>query len=421
VTKVDFLVIGAGAVGLAISREIKIRYPSSSVTVIEKEPSPGLHSSGRNSGVLHSGIYYPPTSIKAKVCGQGAKEMAEFCQRRGLPLKRIGKVLVPVCAEDDPQLDLLADRARANGIDIQRLDQQQLKELEPEVYSATGRALFVPVTAVVDPQMVINALVEEVKALGVKIETGTQLQKADIHQKIAAFSNQQIAYGHVINAAGLHADRVAHLFGVGSRYTLLPFKGIYWKLKPESGIKINHLVYPVPDLRVPFLGVHTTTTTDGSTYLGPTAVPAFGRENYYGMQDVTPFGALGICSLLAQQVISGRDGFRRLAWQEGRRYFKPWFTDAARLLIPRLRSEHLSSSDKVGIRAQMLDKESHKLVSDFVIDQGLYSTHILNAISPAFTSAFPFARFVLDNFLENSQPNGYSYRTSGLRKRLNQE
>ena len=391
--------IGAGAVGLAIAREIKLRYPDVSVLVLEKESAPGKHSSGRNSGVLHSGIYYPPSSLKAKVCGQGAKDRAEFCLRRGLPVNRIGKVLVPVNMEDAPQLELLAERAGINGISIQRLDEKQLAELEPEVRSATGKALFVPSTSVVSSELVMKELVEEVKELDGEIRTNAELVSVDVENKKIYLKDQVVSYGHVINAAGLHADRIAHLFDVGHRYTLLPFKGIYWKLMPESGIKVNHLVYPVPDLRVPFLGVHTTTTVDGTVYLGPTAVPAFGRENYHGLQGVTGVELAHICTQLAKQVTLGKEGFRRLAWQEGRRYFKPWFAKAAQSLLPRLQSQHLTACDKVGIRAQMLDKNTGKLVTDFLVERGRHSTHILNAISPAFTSAFPFARFVIDNYI----------------------
>lgn len=399
----DVLVIGAGAVGLAIARELKLRYPNRSVTVLEKERRPGMHSSGRNSGVLHSGIYYPPDSLKARVCGQGAREMQDFCVARGLPINRIGKILVPVEEGDAPQLELLAQRAAANGIAVERLDEKQLKEVEPEARSATGNALLVRSTSVVNAGKVMDAMVSEVRAMGVNLLTSTSLEAVDTVTQTAILSSGRLAYSFTINAAGLHADRIAHLFGVGQQLTLLPFKGIYWKLDPKAGLKVHHLIYPVPDLRVPFLGVHTTTSTDGITYLGPTAVPAFGRENYRGWQDVRFSELLRICMLLSQQFASGRDGFRRLAWQEGRRYFKPWFADAARALMPRLRARHLLPADKVGIRAQMLDKSTGELVTDFVIERGPASIHILNAISPAFTSAFPFARFVLDKYYTNSE------------------
>lgn len=222
--------IGAGVVGLTIARELKIRYPDQSVTVIEKEDRPGTHSSGRNSGVLHSGIYYPATSLKAKVCGQGAREMAEYCAGHSLSVNRIGKILVPIATDDGPQLDVLAARGRENGIGVEELDERQLREAEPEARSATGRALFVPSTAVVDAQKVMTVLVRETRELGVRLLTGTGLVDVHLGRREIRCSSEVFKFGHVINAAGLHADKIAHLFGVGRRYTLLPFKGIYWRL-----------------------------------------------------------------------------------------------------------------------------------------------------------------------------------------------
>ena len=393
----DFVLIGAGIVGLTIARELKRRQPSARILVLEKEPAPGRHSSGRNSGVLHSGIYYPPGSLKARVCREGAREMAEWCRDRGLPLERLGKVLLPLREEDAPQLDLLESRAAANGVEVERIDEGALAQLEPEARSATGEALFVPGTSVVSSSEVLASVVDDVKSAGVEILCGGGLGDVAAERRRLTWDGEVVEYGHAINTAGLHADAVAHLFGVGERYTLLPFKGIYWKLDPESGLRINHLIYPVPDLRVPFLGVHTTTAIGGTVYVGPTAVPAFGRENYRGWQDVAPGELSRILGHLSRQFASGRNGFRRLAWQEGRRYFKPWFAQAARQLLPRLRAEHLLACDKVGIRAQMLDRESGELVSDFLIESGPASTHVLNAISPAFTSAFSFARHICDN------------------------
>jgi len=399
----DFLIIGAGVVGLTIARELKRRYPNLQVTVLEKEAQPGLHSSGRNSGVLHSGIYYPPASLKAKVCRDGATEMAEFHERHQLPLDRRGKILVTTNEIDAPQLDLLAERARLNGVAAERIDAETLKELEPEARSATGTALWIPATSVGSPSAMMRVLRQEVELQGVRIECGTKITAVSpLEKQVTLADASAISYGHVINAAGLHADTVAHLFDVGQRYTLLPFKGIYWKLDPASGIKVKHLIYPVPDLRVPFLGVHTTTTTDGATYLGPTAVPAFGRENYRGVKGIDPADLTRILGLLLKQYIDGNDGFRRLAWQEGRRYFKPQFTQAAQAILPRLRPEHLLPCEKVGIRAQMLDKDTGHLVTDFLVERGPSSTHILNAISPAWTSAFPFARYICDNFIERA-------------------
>ncbi len=398
----DFLVIGAGIVGLTMALELKNRNPAQSVTVLEKEPMPGLHTSGRNSGVMHSGIYYPPDSLKAKVCTRGAIEMAEYCESRKLPLKKIGKILVPTKSEDIHQLDLLLARGKANRVVVEMLDEKNLKKLEPEVRSANGKALFVEQTSVIDSKIVMSSLVKEVREKGIIILCDGVLSDIDASKRTVKWNKSTINYGHVVNAAGLHADKIAHQFGSGLRYTLLPFKGLYWKLDPLSKIKINHLIYPVPDLGVPFLGVHTTTNTEGVTYLGPTAVPAFGRENYNGIKGVSFGEFLRISALLTTQFTTGKDGFRKLAYQEGRRYFKPWFVEAAQALLPKLRSEHLLPCEKVGIRAQMLDKQTGHLVHDFLVESGVSSTHILNAISPAFTSAFPFARYICDNYIDKS-------------------
>lgn len=400
-TTTDFIVIGGGVVGLAIARELKLRHPDLDVTVLEKERETGLHASGRNSGVLHTGIYYLPDSLKAKVCRQGALEMAAYHEEHNLPLDRRGKLLVVTNEADAQQLDVLEARALSNGIQVERIDAQQLRELEPEARSVTGEALWVPETSVGSPVAMMWVLRNEVEQLGVRLLCNIKISKVSVKTKTLFTQDGMVfSYGHAINAAGLHADQVAQEFNCGLKYALLPFKGIYWKLDPLSGIKINHLIYPVPDLRVPFLGVHTTTTTDGATYLGPTAVPAFGRENYHGLKGVNWPDFRGITGMLAHQYLSGKDGFRRLAWQEGRRYFKPWFTDAAQSILPRLRPEHLLASEKVGIRPQMLDRQTGRLVNDFLVEKGIASTHVLNAISPAWTSAFPFARYICDHFVE---------------------
>lgn len=396
----DFVVIGAGVVGLAVARELKRRQPKAHVLVLEKEDQPGRHASGRNSGVLHSGIYYPPGSLKARICGAGAREMADFCRARRLPLRRIGKILVPLQREDAARLSLLAERAAANGVACERLGPAELARREPEAGSATGEALFVPGTAVVSPPDIIAALAAEAAAAGIELRCGGRLGRVEPDRRVLIWAGERLGYGHVVNAAGLHADSVAHLFGAGRRYTLLPFKGLYWKLDPKSGIGVNHLIYPVPDLRLPFLGIHTTTAIDGSIHIGPTAIPAFGRENYRGLEGVSAGELLRIGALLARQFLSGRDGFRRLAWVEGRRFSRRRFAAAARALLPRLRSEHLLPSGKVGIRAQMLDRAEGRLVTDFLVEAGPASTHVLNAVSPAFTSAFPLARHLCDEILE---------------------
>jgi (S)-2-hydroxyglutarate dehydrogenase len=398
-TTADFVIIGAGIVGLTVAWELRRRYPDQEVVILEKEAGPGRHASGRNSGVLHSGIYYPPGSLKAQVCAQGARELAEFCREHRLPLHGTGKVLVPTRVEDGSQLSLLEARGRENGVAVERVDESGLRSLEPEVRSAIGEALFVPTTAVVSPGAVLETLTREVLAAGVKLRCGVLVESVDPKAGTLTWSGETLSYGHVVNCAGVHADTIAHRFGAGLQYTMLPFRGAYWKLDPASGIRVRHLIYPVPDLRVPFLGVHTTTSTEGVVYLGPSATPALGRENYRGLQGSRPAESAGIALALVRQLAADRDGFRRLAWREAKIVFRPGFAAAARALLPRLRARHLLPSAKRGIRAQLLDRQGGRLVVDFLVERSPGATHVLNAISPAFTCAFPFARWLVDQLV----------------------
>lgn len=398
-TTADYVVVGAGIVGLTIALELKKRQKGARIIVLEKEDRPGRHSSGRNSGVLHSGIYYPPDSLKALVCSAGARAMAAYCMERGLTVKRLGKVLVPVNVADAPQLDLLVARGEANGVEVERLDAAGLAKLEPEVRSATGEALFVPQTAVVDSSAVMSAVVADILAAGIELRCGAGLDAVENGALVAG--GERIGFGHAINAAGLHADTIAHRFGVGRDYTLLPFKGLYYKLDPGAGFDIRHLIYPVPDLRFPFLGVHTTTSVGGDIYVGPTAIPALGRENYRGLSGVELGELARIGGLIAGQWWANGNGFRRLALQEGLRHLRPAFAGAVRKLLPRVETRHLLPCDKVGLRAQMLDRRTGALVTDFVVESGRQSTHVLNAISPAFTSSFPLAAHLCDQYIPN--------------------
>lgn len=392
----DIVIVGAGIVGLALALELIKRDPGQKILVLEKESALGRHSSGRNSGVLHSGIYYPENSLKAKVCAEGAQEMAAFCEEHALPIKRIGKVVVPTSEKDDTLLDLLYRRGQSNGATVELIDEQTLHRIEPNARTASGRALHSPRTAVVDPLAILEKLSSELTKQGVEILTGQEVRAIDPSRSILETNSDKISFGHLYNAAGLYADKLARFFGVGEKYTILPFKGIYYQLDKASGIQVNGLIYPVPDLSVPFLGVHVTKAVTGNIYLGPTAVPAFGRENYSGLAGAGISEALGIGLRLFRQYASNNQGFRTFAHEEGLRFFKSNFAEAASALVPKLRPEHLLRSAKVGMRAQLLDKDKGELVMDFVVEKGENSTHILNAVSPGFTSAFSFSRFALD-------------------------
>ena len=393
--KYDYIIIGAGITGLAIARELIDGEPDATVLIVDKETGSGAHGSGRNSGVLHSGIYYDEHSLKAKVCADGAKELAQYCDDNNLPIDRMGKVIVPVREADDPQVDLLYHRGKANGANVSIIDRQQLKEIEPEAATMSGRALHSPDTAVIDPLAVLEQLVQELTKKGVEIQYSSPVLAADPDNSTVHINGRNVRYNQLFNATGQFADHIASMFGVGSQYTLLPFKGIYYALDEQSNIHLNGLVYPVPDLEVPFLGVHSVRTIQGKVYLGPTAVPAFGRENYNGLRGIEPGKAISISYQLAQQYVRNNQGFRKFTHDEAGRFLKTKFVEAAKMLIPRLRKAHLQPSDKVGIRAQLLNKQSHELVMDFLVERKDNTVHILNAVSPAFTSAFAFARHVI--------------------------
>ena len=395
----DVLIVGGGMVGLCLAHQLLERGIASTITVLDKEPDLGRHSSGRNSGVLHAGLYYKPGSVKAQVCVSGARRLRAWVEERGLPLNACGKVIVPPRPELDGQLDVLAERGTANGATVEFWDETQLRELIPEARSASGRALWSCNTAVVKPITVVRQLQQELHVRGVSFLSGQPGWYAEPeHRQLRLADGGTIAYGHLINCAGLQADRVARSFAVGCEYTLLPFKGLYWQLKPGCPIQIPTNLYPVPDLNVPFLGVHFTPSADPSPVvsIGPTATPAWGRENYRGFQAMEPAMAVANLSVLIRQYLANRGGFRRYTHEQAFLALSPLFLRAAQQLIPAVRAEHLELSQKVGIRSQLFNRHTQRLEDDFLCLPGPHSTHVLNAISPAFTASFALADLILD-------------------------
>jgi len=243
----DVLIVGGGMVGLCIAHQLLERGVTTSITVLDKEPSLGRHSSGRNSGVLHAGLYYKPGTLKAQVCVAGARRLRAWVEERGLPINPCGKVIVPPRGDLDPQLDVLAERGRANGATVELWDARQLHELIPEARTASGRALWSPNTAVVKPIKVLEQLQRELQHQGVRFVQGQPGWTANPQQQQLKLSDgATLSFGHLFNCAGLQADRVAHQFGVGRNYSLLPFKGLYWQLKPDCPIQPRANLYPFP-------------------------------------------------------------------------------------------------------------------------------------------------------------------------------
>jgi len=392
----DFAIVGAGIIGLSVARALRREYPDASIVVFDKESRLAAHASGRNSGVIHSGIYYAEGSLKARICAEGGRRLAEYCDERGLPIRRVGKLIVPLAAGDGVRLEMLQARGEANGAHFELIGDKEIRQVEPDARSADGRALYNAQTAVLDPAAVVESMAGELRRDGVEIHMAAPVSEFDSANRKLSAGGARWTYGHLVNAAGAYADRIAHEFGVGKRYRILPFRGLYYHLRETSGIRVNGLIYPVPDLRFPFLGVHATRAVTGTVYFGPTAVPALGRENYRGLERLSAGDIGAIAVRLLQQYVRNTNGFRPYLHAEAPRLLKPAFVKAARAMIPRLTSKDLARSEKVGIRAQLFDRKKGALEMDFVVEPGPHSTHVLNAVSPAFTCALSFAELVVE-------------------------
>ncbi len=400
----DVVIIGGGMVGLSLANQLIERKITNNIIVLDKEKELGKHSSGLNSGVLHAGLYYEPDSLKARVCVSGATRLKKWIKERNLPINECGKVIVPQREELDSQLDILYNRGKSNGAKVEMIDENELNKIAPEALSSSGRALWSPNTVVVKSKLVLNTLENELIQKNVKIVLHQNNWKVNIRKRMITLNNgDEINYSHLINCAGLQADKVARLFGVGRKYILFPFKGLYWSLKRDSKIRINTNVYPVPDLNVPFLGVHFTPTADDNptVNIGPTATPALGRENYRGFESLEFFSSIRNLSLLANQYLLNKGGFRKYVHEQYLLTFKPIMIQSAQQLIPRIRYDDVELSNKVGIRSQLFNTETQRLEDDFLCLEGPDSTHVMNAISPAFTASFTLADLIIDNIRFN--------------------
>lgn len=386
-------VVGGGILGLSAARALTRCAPGTRVIVLEKEREIGLHQTGRASGVVHSGVYYTPGSLKAQLCVEGARRLAGFCEERGIPFQSCGKVIIATSADEIPRLEELHRRAAANGVEgAELIGRERLAELEP--HAAGVRALHVPTTGIVDFGAVARAYKDDVEAAGGGVLVGHEVTGVTSRGRSAlvATSAGEVEANHVVVCAGVYADRVAQLCGGSAEPRIVPFRGDYYVLRPERRELVRGLVYPVPDPTFPFLGIHTTVRLDGSVWLGPNAVLAFARDGY-GRFHVRP---RDLVETLATP------GFRRLArrhWRTGtvelvRDYSRRLFVASARKLFP-----DLSSGDVVrgpaGIRAQAIAPDG-SLVDDFVFEGGDRVLHVRNAPSPGATSSLPIGERIAD-------------------------
>jgi len=387
----NYLIIGAGIIGLTIAREIKKRWPNSTVCIIEKEENVAHHSSGRNSGVLHAGFYYSANSLKAKFTKDGNRAIREYCIQNGLRINPCGKLVVAKNESELAGLEVLKQRADANGVELHWMDEHEISNIDPNA-KTFRKALYSPTTCSIDPIEVCQSLKRENANNGVEFHFLTRYKSGQ--KGFISTSRGVYKCDYLINTGGLYADKIAHDFGFGLNYTILPIKGLYMKYKNASEVLTN--IYPVPDLKYPFLGVHFTKTFDNNIKLGPTAIPAFWRENYSGFQNFNIREFVQILTCEIKLFLKNSFSFRSLVSEELRKYFKSYFVKLGLPLIQNIDPRGFKKNLRSGIRAQLLNKQTLEFVQDFIVEGDNHSIHVLNAVSPAFTCSFPFSSYVVD-------------------------
>ncbi|WP_432102691.1 L-2-hydroxyglutarate oxidase [Streptomyces sp. bgisy091] len=398
----DVLVIGGGIVGLSTAYALTRTAPGTRVTVLEKESGPARHQTGRNSGVIHSGIYYPPGSLKARYALQGSAELVDFCAGHGIPHEVTGKLIVATSREELPRLHALVQRGRAHGLPVRELGPAQIAEYEPHVSGVA--AIRVGTTGVCDFTAVASRFAAEVREADGRIRYGAEVVAVDRRPwgvAVRTADGRVVRARVLVNCAGLHSDRVARLAGDDPGARIVPFRGEYYELaRPEL---VRGLVYPVPDPAFPFLGVHLTRGVDGTVHVGPNAVPALAREGY-SRTDVHPR------ELAATLTWPGSWHIARRHWRYGagevhRSLSKSAFTRAVQRLLPEVTEADLRPSP-AGVRAQAVLRDG-TLVDDFLIRDAPHTVHVLNAPSPAATASLPIGREVARRALLRARATGW--------------
>jgi len=388
----DIVVIGGGIVGLATALQFGRAFPKLRLLLVEKEDRVARHQSGHNSGVIHSGIYYKPGSLKAKLCVEGAAEMQAFCREHAIPVEICGKIIVATTAEEIPRLQGLMERGQANGIaGLKMLDKAQAREIEPHCGGVAW--LHVPGTGITDYVAVCAKYAELIGAQGGSVSVGTEVKgiARGNGETVVETSRGSIGTKYLINCAGLHSDRVSRLAGEKTEVTIVPFRGEYYDLVPAREHLVRGLIYPVPDLRFPFLGVHFTRRVGGGVDAGPNAVLAFKREGYkrtdFSLQDAAnTFAYGGFWHMAAKYWRSGAGEFYRS-------FHKPAFVRALQTLLPDVVSSDLVA-DGSGVRATAVARDG-SLVDDFQLVCSQNMLHVWNVVSPAATASLPIGREIV--------------------------
>jgi L-2-hydroxyglutarate oxidase len=393
----DYIIIGGGVVGLATAWQLLQKKPGLKLAVVEKEQSLAAHQTGHNSGVIHSGIYYKPGSLKAKNCITGYQMLIDFCNTYGVPYDLCGKLIVATNEAEIPELDKLYQRGLENGLDkISSISQGEANEIEPHLKVVKG--IKVPYTGIIDYTIVCEKLGELVQNLGGEIFTGHRVEDIVLYSNYATIVTAQQTFEctKYINCAGLYCDKVAGLTQKNMDTRIIPFRGEYFMLKPEKRYLVKHLIYPVPDPNFPFLGVHFTRMIGGEIEAGPNAVFAFKREGYH-MWDVDFQEMFESLAWPGFQKVMGKY-FKTGMGEFYRSFSKTAFTTALQKLIPELQEDDLIPAE-AGVRAQACDKFGG-LLDDFKIIHEQHAIHILNAPSPAATSSLSIGSTIADMALK---------------------
>ena len=380
---------------MTIARSLLIQNPKLKLILVEKEHQLGLHASGRNSGVLHAGFYYSPESLKARFCLEGNRLMREFAIEKGCRILQTGKVIVTKSESEIEQLHSLYQRGVVNGVTLELLPESELKEKEP-LAKTVKEFIWSPTTAICNPREILIALESELRQLGCEILTNQQLKHLD--DRVATIGENKVHFKHFINAAGGGALKVAKSFEVGSEFTLLPFLGSYWATN-QRNIPIRSLIYPVPHAINPFLGVHWTLTYDGNVKLGPTALPVFGPERYGLFDQIKLKETVDTLRGLTFVALGKSTSILNIMISEVMNLSKAHIVNEANKMVSSGVPVNLWTKKPSGIRAQLVENSSGTLVQDFVVKRGENSTHILNAVSPGWTSSFAFAEYVSQEFV----------------------
>lgn len=397
----DYCIIGGGIVGLATAMSLQDREPKARIVVLEKEPVLAAHQTGHNSGVIHAGIYYQPGSLKARLCREGAEATKSFCSANGIPFVTCGKLLVATNPVELDRMAALEERARKNGIEYSRLSQDELRAAEPAISGLA--ALLVPSTGIVDYKKVCLAMAEIIRKRGGEIRSNACVSRISegTSSVVINANGSEIRAGQLIACAGLQSDRVARMAGLDVDFQIVPFRGEYFVLPDSRAGVIKHLIYPIPDPDLPFLGIHLTRMSDGSVTVGPNAVLGFSREGY-------PKGSIRLSDVLSMVSFKGFWKMARRNWRSGiaefrNSFFRKRYLEQCRKYCPELTIADLGTP-AAGIRAQAVMSDG-TLVHDFLFRQSARTLHVCNAPSPAATSAIPIGRMIVDKLFEG-QPAG---------------